>query len=119
MPHPSVMREPPSPGEYSPVVLILIGLGLFTSVCLIDWIVGGGSFFSFLYLLPIYFAAWFGGVLAGEIMAVLSYCGMVLIQLGWNGFSLGAEVLGLDTGFAFVFFVATAYVVASISNAFE
>lgn len=119
MPHLPPMRESPSPAEYSPFVLALIGLGLFSSVCLVDWLIGGGTFFSFLYLLPIYFAAWFGGILAGEIVAVLSYFGMVLIQQRSIGFSNGAGLLDLDTVFAFVFFVITAFAVASLSKAFR
>jgi diguanylate cyclase (GGDEF)-like protein len=111
------MRESPTPAELSPAVLILIGLGLFSSVCLLDRVTGGGTFFGFLYLIPIYFAAWSGGLLAGEIMAVLSYFGMILWRLGSSGVTLRDGFADLSSVFALAFFVGTAFVVSRLSGA--
>lgn len=114
------MRESPSPAEYSPFVLILIGVGLFSSVCLLDGVTGGKTFFSFLYLIPIFFAAWFGGIIAGELTAILSYIALVITRGAAEGVQNSLSgLLHPNAIFAFAFLSTVAFGVARMSTEFR
>ena len=113
------MRESSRPTEHSAALLIFISLGLLFAVCLLDGVTRITASLSFLYLLPIYLAAWYGGIWAGVSIALLSYVVMELAGFANepnSNFTLLRSPNSLST---LLFFLFSAVLMSKLQVAFR
>src|SRR5512140_74603 len=110
------MRESQRPAELSLVVLLLMGMGLLSAVCLVDRAAGGSSALTYFYLAPVYFVAWSVGAVAGVTLAVLSFVAMNLVHANGNWPTFTDNLGSPSTVLALIFFVVTALLLAQLNR---
>ncbi len=113
------MRESQRAAELSSVVLILIGLGLLSAVCLVDRASGGSSALAFFYLVPIYFVAWNVGAFSGVSLAIVSFTAMTVTHAGADRHAMVNALNSPNSVLAFIFFVVTALLLAQLRREFR
>ena len=112
------MRESARFNDISRIALLAIGLGQLSLVCALDYLTGDSPVFSFFYLIPIYFVAWYLGSVAGVAFSFACYLSLSFVD---GGFRMAAALQFLRNPAnisALAFFVVTAVILSRLKTAY-
>jgi len=112
------MRESAQLPKLSRIALIAIGVGQLTLICALDHLTGDSPAFSFFYLIPIYFVAWYLDAVIGVVFSLVSYFALSFVDSGFHLEQATTYLRSSANISALVFFVITAVTLSRLKSAY-
>jgi diguanylate cyclase (GGDEF)-like protein len=103
----------------SSLQITVISLFLCVAFAVMDYVTGDEVSFAVFYLVPITFATWYGGLLRGSLLSVISATAWLIVDRSAGQHYSRSFIPFWNAGTRFVFFIVTAKLLALLRDQLE